>query len=315
MHGLGASDMKGGVAVALELVRDLPGEPARAYDVALLLFGREELPERVQPAAGALRFLAPDPRGEPGVLLEPTDCRLQLGCVGNMNARLVFHGVSGHAARPWLADNAIERAIEGLAPIAALERREAVVGGLPFYEVVTLTRLHAGIADNVVPDRAVAHLNFRYAPDRDPDDAEAFLRSLVPTARRSSSPATRPPRRRATDSPLVDELRARRPRGRAEAGVDERRRLRLARASPPSTSGPARRATPTPATSRSRSRSLVRVYEVLSAVPTFARAVPGRRSERRTPSASLPRPPRAGDVPVRPARASGRRARSAGARR
>src|ERR687892_171308 len=43
VHGVGASDMKAGVAVALELVRDLATEPPGRYDVGLLLFGREEL--------------------------------------------------------------------------------------------------------------------------------------------------------------------------------------------------------------------------------------------------------------------------------
>jgi succinyl-diaminopimelate desuccinylase len=208
VHGLGASDMKGGVAVAVELVRDLAHEPPGAYDVGLLLFGREELPPELNPLPALFDQSALVGEAGLAVLLEPTDCRLQLGCVGNLNARIVFTGVSGHAARPWLADNAIERAIAGLAPIAGLERRQAIVGGLPFYEVVTITRLNAGIADNVVPDRAVAHVNFRYAPDREPREAEAYLRSLVPDEAAielaGNSPAAPP----ASDSPLVQALRA-----------------------------------------------------------------------------------------------------------
>ena len=49
VHGLGASDMKGGVAVAIELARDLAAEQQGPYDVALLLFGREELPPEHNP--------------------------------------------------------------------------------------------------------------------------------------------------------------------------------------------------------------------------------------------------------------------------
>ena len=47
-------------------------------------------------------------------MLEPTDNTIQAGCLGNLNARLVFHGTSAHSARPWLGDNAIMRAVEGL---------------------------------------------------------------------------------------------------------------------------------------------------------------------------------------------------------
>jgi succinyl-diaminopimelate desuccinylase len=207
VHGLGASDMKGGVAVALELVRDLASASPGPYDVALLLFGREELPPALNPLPALFDGCPLVHEASLAILLEPTDGRIQAGCVGNLNARLVFHGRSGHAARPWLADNAIEHAVEGLAPIAALERREVVVGGLPFYEVVTLTRLEAGIADNVVPDRAVAHLNFRYAPDRRPDDAAAYLQSLVPEGATLELGGNSPPAPPATDAPLVRALR------------------------------------------------------------------------------------------------------------
>ena len=207
VHGLGASDMKGGLAVALELVRDLAAPGPGSYDVGLLLFGREELPAEHNPlpalfaASDAIRDVAL------AIVLEPTDGRLQLGCLGNLVANLVFHGTSGHAARPWLADNAIDRAVAGLGPIVALERREAVVGGLAFFEVVTVTRLAAGIADNVVPDRATAMLNLRYPPDRTPAEAEAYLDSLVPAGATLELVSNAPPGTVVSDSPLVDALR------------------------------------------------------------------------------------------------------------
>ena len=68
-----------------------------------------------------------------------------------------------------------------------LEPRTAVVDGLEFREVVSVTRLHAGIADNVIPGEATATLNLRYPPDREPADAEAFLAASFRTARRSRS--------------------------------------------------------------------------------------------------------------------------------
>jgi succinyl-diaminopimelate desuccinylase len=208
VHGCGASDMKGGVAVALELVRDLASEPPGAVDVGLVLFGREELPQQFNPLPALLAGSELAGEAALAVLLEPTNLTIQAGCLGNLNARVTFRGVSGHSARPWLAENAITKALDGLAPIAALERREAVVGGLPFYEVVTITRLEAGIADNVVPDRAAATLNFRYAPDRGPGEAEAHLRSLVPAGAEVELSGESPAGRVVSEAPLVDALRA-----------------------------------------------------------------------------------------------------------
>ena len=110
---------------------------SRTVDVALLLFGKEELPAQFSPLPDLFDNSRVVHEADLAILLEPTDLTIQAGCLGNLNARITFHGVSGHSARPWTAENAIEKALDGLAPIAALERREAVeIGGLPFYEVV-----------------------------------------------------------------------------------------------------------------------------------------------------------------------------------
>jgi succinyl-diaminopimelate desuccinylase len=208
VHGCGASDMKGGVAVALELVRELAEHDPGPVDVALLLFGREELPPSFDPLPALFDNCRLVHDAGLAVLLEPTDLEIQAGCVGNLTARVTFHGRSGHSARPWLADNALHRAIEGLTRVAAHERREAVVSGLPFFEVVSVTRLDGGVADNVVPGTAVATLNLRYPPDRTPDEAEDVLRALVPTDATVEIVGNSPPGAVWVDAPLVQALRA-----------------------------------------------------------------------------------------------------------
>jgi succinyl-diaminopimelate desuccinylase len=207
VHGCGASDMKGGVAVAVELIRDLSLHPPGSYDLGLLLFGKEELPAEFSPLPELFERSSAVHETALAILLEPTDGAIHAGCLGNMYARLTFHGVSGHSARPWTAENAIERALAGLAPIAALEPRPAVVGGLTFTEVVSLTRIDGGVADNVIPDRASAILNFRYAPDRSSDDAVAYLTSLAPAGTTVEIVGNSPPARVVTDSQLVSALR------------------------------------------------------------------------------------------------------------
>ena len=204
VHGLGAADMKGGLAVLLEVARDLE---TPAFDVALLAFGKEELPPSESPLPHLFETAPLVHEVGLAILLEPTSNAIQAGCVGNLNARLHFRGVSGHSARPWLADNAIEQALVGLAPIATLERREAVVGGLSFYEVVTITRIAGGIADNVVPDHVTAHLNYRYAPNRTPAEAELYRRGLVPDGAELELAGDSPPARVVSDTPLVQALR------------------------------------------------------------------------------------------------------------
>jgi succinyl-diaminopimelate desuccinylase len=209
VHGLGASDMKGGVAVLVELARWLAAErPTLAVDVGLLFFPREELPPE-DSALPALFAGYPAIR-EAGlaVMLEPTDNTLQAGCLGNLTAELVFRGESAHSARPWLGRNAIELAVQELAGALPLPTREVVVGGLTFVEVATATEIAGGIASNVVPDRVVCGINYRYAPDRSPEEAEGRIRELLAGGGEVTITSNAPPARVATDSPLVASLRA-----------------------------------------------------------------------------------------------------------
>ena len=198
---------------------------------ALLLFGKEELPPQHSPLPALFERSPLVHEAALAILLEPTDSTIQAGCLGNMNARLAFHGVSGHSARPWLPRTRSTRRSRGSRRSRRSSRATVEVGGLTFTRGPRrVTRIEAGIADNVVPDASTAHVNFRYAPDRTPESAEAYLRSLVPAGAELEIAGDSPPAASSRDSPLVAAAaRGRRPRGRAEAGVDERGRLHGAR--------------------------------------------------------------------------------------
>jgi succinyl-diaminopimelate desuccinylase len=176
VHGLGAADMKGAVAVMVE--HALGGLGARAsVDVGYVFFGREELPV-VHSALSPLLEREPALTTADAVLvMEPTANAIHAGCLGNINATWTFNGRSGHSARPWLADNAIHRAARGIAALAEVEAEEREFDGLQFTQVVSTTRVGGGIADNVIPDEAIAHVNLRYAPGTSATEAEELLRA------------------------------------------------------------------------------------------------------------------------------------------
>lgn len=210
VHGLGASDMKGGVAVMVELARALGARSTPlAVDLGLLFFPREELPQE-ESALPALFTACPEiHEADLVVLLEPTDNELQLGCLGNLNAELVFRGESAHSARPWTGTNAIERAVAGLARVLPVPNRPVEIDGLGFVEVATPTGIAGGIATNVVPDRATCVLNVRYAPDRPSASAEEHVRELAAAAEADEVRilANAKPAPVVSDAPLVRRLR------------------------------------------------------------------------------------------------------------
>ena len=202
--GLGASDMKGGLAVMIELAH-WAADAELAYDLGLLFFPREELGPAANPLPGVFAGTAVVDEAKLVICLEPTDNTLQLGCLGNLNARVVFEGRSAHSARPWLGVNAIALALEGLRPVIEAEPFDVEVEGLLFREVVSVTQLHGGIAQNVIPAHAEATINYRYAPDRTPDSAEQRMHDLVGGEVEILSNS--PPAHVALASPLVERLR------------------------------------------------------------------------------------------------------------
>jgi succinyl-diaminopimelate desuccinylase len=205
VRGLGACDMKGGLAVMLELAL---ARAQATVDVGYLLFGREELPA----ARSALRpLLAREPglrSADLTIVLEPTANAVQAGCLGNIDATWLFRGCAGHSARPWLADNAIERAADGVRAVREIEPSRVTIDGLDFTQTVAVTTLHAGVARNVIPGEARANVNFRYAPTLTADRAEERLRAWCEPHGEiellNNSPGALPPH----ENPLLERLLA-----------------------------------------------------------------------------------------------------------
>ncbi len=251
--GLGASDMKAGVAVMMALARWwAERDEAGAVDLGFVFFPREEIAVEESPLPTLFEAGLVD-RAALVIVLEPTDNALHAGCLGSIVARASFQGESAHAARPWTGVNAIALAVEALAPIVRLAPRNVDNGGLTFREVVTVTRIEGGVADNVVPAHAEARLNFRYAPGRSRAEAEARLRELAGDVEiLSHSPAAPVP---ALNQLLETPARGGRLR-RSRPSRPGRPWLSSPNAgSTPSTSVPARPRTPIASTSRSRSAS------------------------------------------------------------
>jgi succinyl-diaminopimelate desuccinylase len=197
--------MKGGLAVMVELAR-WAADHDLTHDVAFLFFPREELGPTVNPLPEVFERTEIVDESRLVICLEPTDNTLQLGCVGNLSARVIFEGRSAHSARPWVGVNALTLALDGLEPVLHSEPHDVTVEGLVFREVVSVTELHAGVAANVIPGRAEATINVRYAPGRTAASAEDQLRALV-TGGRLEVLANSPGAHVPVEAPLLDALR------------------------------------------------------------------------------------------------------------
>ncbi len=179
VFGLGATDMKSGVAVMIHLIEDLG--PAR---LAAVFYAGEEGPLAGNQLAAVIEAAPWLREAEAALVMEPTDRNLEAGCQGVINADVVFEGEAAHSARPWLGDNAVTKAGEFLTAMRSLEPDLHVVGGLEFKEVISVTTAHGGIARNVIPSEFVLNVNYRFAPDRPQEEAISRLESICSAADR-----------------------------------------------------------------------------------------------------------------------------------
>ncbi len=176
LYGLGSADMKGGLAVMLDLAAEVV---APAVDVTWVFYTAEE----VAAEHNGLRHLfaeRPDlVAGDVALLGEPTGAAIEAGCQGSLRIRVELAGARAHTARPWMGRNAIHRAGGLLTTLAAYEARRPVIDGCEFREALQAIFIEGGVAANVVPDRVVVTLNHRFAPDRTAEEALAHVETVL----------------------------------------------------------------------------------------------------------------------------------------
>lgn len=192
LYGLGACDMKGGVAVALALAAAVP-DPVR--DVTYVFYECEEVESRFNGLARVAEE-APDLlHADLAVLMEPSNAGIEAGCQGTLRVEVRVDGRRAHSARAWLGDNAIHGAAPLLARLAAYEPRRPVIDGLEYREGLSAVGIRGGVAGNVIPDECVITVNHRFAPDRTEEEALAHVREVLapwPLEVVDSAPAAAP---------------------------------------------------------------------------------------------------------------------------
>jgi succinyl-diaminopimelate desuccinylase len=192
LAGIGACDMKGGVAIGLKLAAEL-AEPNR--DVTYLFYECEEIEAE---ANGLTKLAASAPElmaADFAVLCEPTDGVVEGGCQGSLHVEVITRGKRSHSARSWWGHNAIHDQAEVLRRLSVYVPREPVVEGLAFHEGLNATGISGGVAGNVIPDECRVGVNYRFAPDQTEAEAFAHLEEVFEGYElelHDSAPAARP---------------------------------------------------------------------------------------------------------------------------
>ncbi|MGH9004394.1 MAG: succinyl-diaminopimelate desuccinylase, partial [Acidimicrobiia bacterium] len=207
LYGLGAADMKGGLAVLLRLAEEVAA--GARFDLTFVFYESEEIADEYN----GLRHLfevRPDlVAGDFAVLLEPTDNWLEAGCQGSIRLEATFAGERAHTARPWRGVNAVHRAAPVLSRLAAHQPEEIEVDGLRFRQALQVVDMQGGVAGNVVPDRCTISVNRRFAPSLSLEEAEAEVRDLLAGADEVTTTSVSPAAHPNLSDPLVAEFAGR----------------------------------------------------------------------------------------------------------
>ncbi len=207
VYGPGASDMKSGLALMLDVVEHDPASFAHV-NLTLVFYAREEGPYLENELGPVLERDPELAHVDLAVCLEPSDNKLSLGASGSIHAVVTFEGRTAHSARPWQGENAIHKAGPLLTELAALRPREVTLDGLVYRTVTSCTLAQGGRGRNIVPDAFELNLNHRFSPDQTLAEAQASIEALVAGRGRIEwrdlSPAAPP----SANHPLVVALRA-----------------------------------------------------------------------------------------------------------
>lgn len=176
----GACDAKGPIAAMVEAIRMLCQSYAQWSGTLLAVFvADEEVASR-----GARAYAAGRPKIDLCIVGEPTSNTVVVAHKGSMRPVIRVKGVPAHSASPDKGDNALYRAASLLKMIEARHRSLSEAShdllGSPS---LTVTRIHGGHADNVVPESCNLLLDRRMIPGESDDDVRADFDRLLAAAK------------------------------------------------------------------------------------------------------------------------------------
>jgi succinyl-diaminopimelate desuccinylase len=176
IFGRGSGDMKGGLAVMMVLAKILQDRGLPRGKVIFQFVIGEETGE-----PGTRDLLIKERiQGDFGIVLEPTSLRVATAVKGLAWFRVTLAGRPAHASVAEQGVNAIEKAVKLGGRLSeydkTLRTQTHPLLGSP---KCTMTMIHAGTKENVVPESCTLILDRRFNPEETPDDVEKEIKEIL----------------------------------------------------------------------------------------------------------------------------------------
>jgi len=182
LYGRGSCDCKGPIAAMTEAARMLVARRNTWSGTLMAVFTADE----EVASTGARHYAKTAPNIDTVVVGEPTGNAVFSAHKGSFRPIVNVLGKAAHSGSPHLGENAIFRAGELMPLLAAFHRDVLTQRSHPLLgsPSLTVTRIHGGHADNVIPADCELLLDRRLIPGETDASAEAEIRALLAQAER-----------------------------------------------------------------------------------------------------------------------------------
>lgn len=181
IFGAGASDMQAGLAAIIAFVCSNLDSLLTQYNLQLVFYAKEErtalsdngLFELIQQFKSDIQSI------DCAIVAEPTDNKLQIGCVGSLHLNVKVYGQSCHSARPWTGDHALYKALPLIEKMHSTEPVKTTLYGVDYYNVIDITESHSEPGRTSVPGYWNANINYRFSPNISEKKALDSLQTII----------------------------------------------------------------------------------------------------------------------------------------
>jgi acetylornithine deacetylase/succinyl-diaminopimelate desuccinylase family protein len=178
LYGRGTCDMKSGIASMMAAMIGLKRSGA-AFHGEIVFMGASD--EETGSEFGTLYLLKKGigEKADFGIVSEPTSLRVELGNRGLRWIDITIRGKASHAGRPHLGVNAIfygAKLIEAIHSMKFRNRNDAFEIPEPS---ISVTQVHGGTKENIIPDRCELVLDRRMIPGETNETVLAELKEVA----------------------------------------------------------------------------------------------------------------------------------------
>lgn len=185
LFGRGSADMKTGLAAILKAIEAAASTRTMRRGLVFVATAGEEVGFEGLKSLYARRLL-PERAARLGIMGEPTSLRPVRAHKGLADFRIIVTGRSGHASRPELGVNAIEKCSDVIGAISAWQRRLAKAqDGELGATIATPTVIGGGTKSNVIPGRCELVVDSRWIPRHGTAFVERGLKSVIASLKRN----------------------------------------------------------------------------------------------------------------------------------